>query len=86
VAEQSHKREMSEAVRADFERLRERRGRARAAAAPPRQLERVVLTPPQRLVADAEHASPPAAAAPAPAPASAPGARPSWLRSLLRRG
>jgi len=89
VAEQSHKREMSEAVRGDFERLRarrQRRGRAgeKPAAAPP---ERIVLTPPRH---DTDEPEPPPGelrtAAPDAAEPSAPPERRSWLRSRLRRG
>jgi hypothetical protein len=49
VGEQSHKREMMDAVRGDFERLRARRerGRQRSEARSP-QPEKVVLTPAQR--------------------------------------
>ncbi len=92
MAEQSHKQEMSDAVRGDFERLRARRQRDERGAerAPADGPERIVLTPPQ-----------PAVAEPAPeaeeqaAPLEAQGstareppeseARRSRLRSLLRR-
>jgi len=88
VAEQSHKQEMSEAVRGDFERLRARRqrderGAERSSAARP---ERIVLTPPQPAVEGAEEQ---VAALEAQAPTARepqePEARRSWLRSLLRR-
>jgi len=93
VAEQSHKREMSEAVRGDFERLRARRqrderGAERPSAARP---ERIVLTPPQPGVeepapeAEEQVAELEAQAPPAREPQE-PEARRSWLRSLLRRG
>ena len=83
VAEQSHKREMSEAVRGDFERLRARRaGRNRPpqTAAPS---ERVVLTPAQP-APDPE----PAAAEPSSESVSEQAlerARGSWLRFARRR-
>ena len=84
VAEQSHKREMNDAVRGDFERLRARRQRRdRTDKAPPvPSPTRVVLTPPPLPEAlpesAAERTESPADEAPA-APAR------SWLRSILRR-
>jgi hypothetical protein len=84
VSEQSHKSEMNDAVRGDFERLRARRqwrGRAGERPATP-QPERIVLTPPQRAEEpEASHVEPPAAPQEAPAPPE----RRSWLRSVLRR-
>jgi len=88
VAEQSHKREMSEAVRGDFERLRarrQRRGRAaeRAATVQP---ERIVLTPPKRDIGESEpQAAAPPASPPEAAEPPAPVERRSWVRSVLRR-
>jgi hypothetical protein len=89
VAEQSHKREMSDAVRGDFERLRARRQRRpRAAERPAGQSERIVLTPPQPAQ---EPEPPPVAVTPAPMPVAVPAEppapeRPSRLRALFRRG
>jgi hypothetical protein len=73
VAEQSHKREMSEALRGDFERLRQRlEGEAERTA--PRVAERpaepLVLTPPRAEKPDPEEA--PESATPEPEPVSDP--------------
>jgi hypothetical protein len=101
VAEQSHKREMSDAIRGDFERLRARRERGSRAPAPtPARPERVILTPP-RPPAGAPEETPVAEVAEgsAPEPEEEPTApdeveveqtsartrSDSWLRSVLRR-
>ena len=101
MAEQSHKREMSDAIRGDFERLRARRERGSRAPAPtPARPERVILTPP-RLPEGASEDTPvaPMAADPVPEPdeettvpqeveaepAPARTRSDSWLRSVLRR-
>jgi len=85
VAEQSHKEEMSEAVRGDFERLRARRERSGYAdhEPAPSRPERVVLTRP-RAVVDADPDSPQSVER---VKEETP-AQPSrlWLRSMLRRG
>jgi hypothetical protein len=85
VAEQSHKDEMSEAVRGDFERLRARRERSNRAGQrlPPSRPERVVLTrPPEVVDAGADPPQPPGHdEEETPAKSSR-----SWLRSRLRRG
>jgi len=91
VADQSHKREMSEAVRGDFERLRARRQRGERAGerAPSEPPERIALTPPRPGVEEpALHEEERVAAEEPPAPIEPqePGERRSWLRSLLRRG
>jgi hypothetical protein len=93
VAEQSHKQEMSDAVRGDFERLRARRQRDKGGAerAPADRPERIVLTPPQPAV---EEPAPEAEEQVAPLEAQGSTAREpqesearrSRLRSLLRRG
>jgi hypothetical protein len=86
VAEQSHKREMMDAVRGDFERLRARRERGRrrveARAAQP---ERIVLTPTrppseEEPALEVEPTTEPAGAAPDPP------ARRSWPWSRRQRG
>jgi hypothetical protein len=86
VREQSHKEEMSAAIRGDFARLRDRRGQERTTS-PPARPERIVSTPPPRA-----QPSPTVAAVPAAAPAEAPppatptgSSRRSLLRSLLGR-
>lgn len=100
MREQSHKDEMSAAVRGDFERLRERRERARAPS-PATRPERIVLTPPPRaqsvpgaaakqadapveLPSPSELRRPDVEEAPSPV-ASAEPPRRSFLRSLLGR-
>ena len=85
MAEQSHKQEMNEAVRGDFERLRARRERSgRTAQVPPRSRpERVVPTLPHDVV-DADPPDPQPAEEVAQR-SSAESSR-SWFRSLLRRG
>ncbi len=89
VADQSHKREMNDAVRGDFERLRARRQRrARTAERPtPRQPERLVLTPPQPVADETEPQRVEAATETRATgePAAPPPERRSWLRSLRRR-
>lgn len=85
VAEQSHKREMSDAVRGDFERLRARReGSVRGGQSlPGARPERVVLTRPGRVVEADPEPRPPVE----PPVEEAPAAQGrSWLRSVLRRG
>jgi hypothetical protein len=86
VAEQSHKREMMDAVRGDFERLRARRERSREPVEQrPPQPERIILTPARPAASDesaavVEPASEPSAAAPDPP------ARRSWPWNRRRRG
>jgi hypothetical protein len=88
MAEQSHKREMNDALRGDFERLRARRQRAPRPELRADASERVVLTPPRQLDEPEPPAVEPARdavttgdpdAEPAPAP------RRSWLGALRRR-
>jgi hypothetical protein len=62
VAEQSHKREMSDALRGDFERLRRRLEGGGERTAPPvteRPSEPLVLTPPRAEELDPEAATEP---------------------------
>jgi len=67
VGEQSHKREMMDAVRGDFERLRQRRERGRERGEPrPVQAEKVVATPSEPPAAEPHE--PPLAAEVAPEP------------------
>ena len=84
VAEQSHKREMGDAVRGDFERLRARRERSGRGTqpSPVARAERVVLTRPRSVVAADPEPRPPVGPPLEEAPAQ-PGR--TWLRSVLRR-
>ncbi len=92
MAEQSHKREMSDAIRGDFERLRARRERGRYRPEPrPASPERVVLTRPRTAAEAAPPAEPepeagnvPADEVPSGGQAAAPPRR-SW-RDAFRRG
>jgi hypothetical protein len=96
VAEQSHKREMSEAVRGDFERLRRRlEGAERKEASAQERSPELVLTPPGAAepVPEAAHESEetgqPETETPFSGEAAAEGAPEvgrSRLRSIFRRG
>ncbi len=87
MAEQRHKREMNEAVRGDFERLRARRQRRPPVAEKPVvRPERIVLTPPQPAAEAAETEGPETDRHDARETQAPEAERRSWLRSVLRRG
>jgi len=100
VAEQSHKREMSEALRGDFERLRQRLeggGEETAPRVAERPTEPLVLTPPRAEGPDRVEAAEPEEGAFNPSEATTvqssepddeavPAPSRSKLRSIFRRG